>query len=76
MSIIRDLLTCYICLVIIDTILTFIPKFENEVWRKKIREWANYTLNPIRQKIEILRLPIDISPLILILLIQLFRILW
>ncbi len=76
MSIIRTGLSLYIYLVILDTILTFIPKWEKENWRLKIRDWSNYTLNPIRNKIEILKLPIDISPLVLILLIQLLKILW
>jgi len=37
---------------------------------------CDYTCAPIRKKCEMLRLPVDISPLLVILLITLFKILW
>jgi|GEM_PF-566998 len=76
MSVIRTLLNLYIYLVIIDTFLNYFPKWENTEWRNKIRRYSNFALIPIREKIEVLKLPVDISPLILILLIQIFKFLW
>lgn len=72
---IRGILYIYIILILLDAILSFFPQFEREVWRKKLKEIADYSLNPIRKKLPA-NLPFDFSPLILITVIQLIILLW
>lgn len=72
---IRILLRLYIVLIVLDFILSFFPKLHNEVWVKKVREWAEFTLAPVRNNVKV-NLPVDISPMIVIALIELFIFLW
>lgn len=75
MMLIRGLLYIYIILVLMDSILSFFPQFDRELWRKKLKEIADYSLNHIRKRLPP-HLPLDFSPLILIALIQLIIFLW
>lgn len=72
---IRGLLYLYTILVLLDAILSFFPQFDREVWRKKLKAFADYSLDPIRKKLPA-HLPYDFSPLIVIMLIQLIILLW
>jgi YggT family protein len=76
MAVIRTLLSLYIFILIADSILSFFPDFNSKEWRKKIKMMADFTCDPIRKKIPETNLPIDISPLIVIIIIQLFEYLW
>ena len=76
MPLIRTLLNLYILLLIFDSILSYFPKVQNEEWRKKIKQSADYSLDPVRKKIPAHHLPIDISPIIVILIIQIVKFLW
>jgi len=76
MPLIRTLLNLYIILLIVDSVLSYFPKFDMEDWRLKIKKFADYSLDPIRKKIPAHHLPIDISPIIVILIIQILKFLW
>jgi len=76
MPLIRTLLNLYIILLIVDSVLSYFPKFDREDWRLKIKKFADYSLDPIRKKIPAHHLPIDISPIIVILIIQILKFLW
>ena len=72
---IRFFINLYIYIIIADVIISFIPQYANEPWARFIRKLANYTLDPVR-KILPRDLPFDISPLIVIILLQLIPTLW
>lgn len=72
---IRIILNIYIFIIIIDTVLSYLPPFKDALWARKIRKIVDYTLAPIR-KVLPPDLPFDISPIILILLIKMFEALW
>ena len=72
---IRFFINLYIYIIIADVIISFIPQYANEPWARFIRKLANYTLDPVR-KILPKDLPFDISPLIVIILLQLIPTLW
>lgn len=76
MAIIRTLLDIYIFIIIIDSILSFFPDYQRKEWRIKIKMIADYTCEPIRKKLPAHHFPIDPSPMIVILIIQLFKFLW
>lgn len=75
MSVIRTLLQFYIYILIADAILSYFPELERHEWRRKIRQICNYTCAPIRKRLPP-NLPVDFSPLVVILLIQLLMFLW
>lgn len=62
---IRGMLYVYIIIVLLDAILSFFPKFDQEIWRKKFKDLANLSLVPIRKRLPS-NLPFDFSPIILI----------
>lgn len=72
---IRFIINLYIYVLIADIILSYIPQYSDEPWAKFIRKLANYTLDPIR-KILPKEIPFDISPIIVIVLLQLIPSLW
>tara|TARA_R110002072_G_scaffold1989_1_gene16232 strand:- start:5925 stop:6146 length:222 start_codon:yes stop_codon:yes gene_type:complete len=72
---IRSLIDLYVFLLIIDTILSYLPQFRHQEWRKKIKMVADVTCKPVR-KILPPDLPVDPSPLVVILLLNLVKVLW
>lgn len=76
MQIIRTILNLYIILLIVDSILSFFPDYNSKDWRVKIRKMADYSCEPIRKKLPPMQIPIDLSPLIVIFLIEVFKFLW
>ena len=68
---IRFLIDIYILVIIGDVIISYLPQYRNNIWAQKIRQFAGYTLNPIRRLLPG-DLPFDVSPIIVILLLQLF----
>ncbi|MDA9189617.1 YggT family protein [bacterium] len=75
MGLISGLLNLYILVIIIDTILSYIPKYQYKSWVLKVRALADFTQKPIR-KILPRDIPFDISPLVVILAIKLIQMLW
>ena len=72
---IRVLLNAYILLIILDAILSYVPTLQTHNWVLIIRRIVNYSLNPIRKYLPP-HLPFDISPLVVIGILQLIMYLW
>ncbi len=72
---IRALLNLYILLLVIDTVLSYMPSLNKNIWALRIKKYANFSLAPIRKYLPP-SMPFDISPLIAILLIKIFESLW
>ncbi len=75
MSIIRTLLELYMLALIVDAICSYFPQLEKHKWRRELHKICNYSCEPIRKKLPP-NLPLDFSPFIVILLIQLLMFLW
>ena len=72
---ISGLINLYIVLIIIDTVLSYLPQFRNQSWAQYIKKASDFTCNPVR-KILPENLPADFSPLIVILGLELIKQLW
>lgn len=72
---IRILIKIYIFLLILDSILSYLPQYQNHPWAKMIKRGANFTLDPIR-KVLPRDLPFDLSPLVVILILNVIMALW
>jgi uncharacterized protein YggT (Ycf19 family) len=72
---IRLFIEIYIYLIVFDAILSFFPQVQDQKWVRGLRKIADYTLKPIRQALPP-DLPIDPSPIIVILLLNLLKVLW
>jgi YggT family protein len=72
---IRALIDLYILLLIVDAIISYLPQFKNQIWAKKIAQFANYTCAPVRRYLPS-DIPFDISPIIVILLLKLLELIW
>ena len=68
---IRFFIDCYIFILLADALLSYLPQFRYQIWAQKINQAANWTLKPVRRLLP-RELPFDISPLIVILALQLF----
>lgn len=66
---IHGLLQLYIYVIIIDVILSYFPQMRSQLWAQKIHQIADVSLRPIRDMMPA-NLPFDISPMIVIILIQ------
>lgn len=74
MVIIHNLLQLYIYIIIADIILSYVPNVRDQKWAEMIHKAAEVTLKPIRELIQELvkgPLPLDPSPMIVMILIQL-----
>lgn len=72
---IRFLIDLYMLVLVADTVLSYFPNFQHETWRKKLKKAADITCDPIRKNLPP-DLPFDLSPLIVILVLQLLIWLW
>lgn len=72
---IRFLIYLYIYVLIVDALLSYFPQYQNKPWSRTIKKLANYTLEPVR-KILPSDLPFDVSPIIVIILLNLLPKLW
>jgi len=72
---IRFIINFYIVIIIIDAILSYFPQFKDESWAKMIKKAADYTTKPVRKLLPA-DLPFDLSPLIVIFILNLVKILW
>lgn len=68
---IRFLIDIYILVIIADVVISYLPQYSNQEWAKKVRQFAGYSLNPVRKLLPG-DLPFDFSPIVVILLLQLF----
>ncbi len=72
---IRFVIRIYIYLIILDAILSYFPQFKDQQWAKSIRSIADVTQKPIRKLIPE-GLPFDVTPLIVIFLLNLLMLVW
>ena len=76
---IRFLIYVYIIMLIAETILSYFPHTMAQEWRRKLKKYCDYTCDPVRRKLPP-HLKFDVSPMIVIFLlnlfIQLFYFLW
>ncbi len=72
---IRIILNIYIWVIILDALLSYFPQYKNQDWAKVIKQAADFTLKPIR-KILPQDLPFDVSPIIVIIILNVIPALW
>ena len=72
---IRTLLDLYALVLIADVIISFIPSVKFQPWARTINKASEYTCKPVRQILP-KDLPIDPSPFVVILAINLLKLLW
>ena len=72
---IRLLIQLYILVLIVDAILSFFPELRTQPWVQSIRRAAEWTEKPVR-KFMPRDLPIDPTPIVVILLLNLVMVLW
>jgi len=72
---IRLVLNLYVYILIADAILSYFPNIRHQEWVRFIKRLADFTLNPIRRYLP-QDLPFDVSPIIVIILLQLLKLLW
>jgi YggT family protein len=72
---IRFLIDIYILLIIVDAILSFFPQLSTHPIILQLRRVTGFTLKPIRKYLPP-DLPIDPSPIVAILLLNLLKALW
>ena len=72
---IRFIIKIYIYIVILDAILSYFPQVRNQEWARMVRKLCDFTEKPIRKLLPP-DLPIDISPIIVIVLLNVLMALW
>ena len=72
---IRIVLNVYIIILIVDALLSFLPKYKNHPWSLQVKKLADFSLKPVRKMLPP-DLPFDFSPLVVILFIQILKALW
>ena len=72
---ISNLIELYILLLIVDVVLSYLPQFRRNSVVMWIHKAADFTCKPIRKLLPA-DLPLDISPLIVILILKLLLRLW
>lgn len=72
---IRFLINIYIFIIIADAILSYLPQFRDQEAVKFIKKLADYSLEPVRKLLP-KDIPIDASPIIVILGFNLIKLLW
>jgi YggT family protein len=65
----HQILQLYIYIIIADIILSYLPQYKTQKWAEFIHKAADLTMKPIREALP-QGLPIDLSPMIVIILIQ------
>jgi YggT family protein len=72
---IRTILDLYILVLIVDVIISYIPSVKYQPWAKTIHKVSEFTCKPVRQILPP-DLPMDPSPMIVIIGINLLKLLW
>lgn len=73
MGLIRLIVDLYIFLIILDVIFSYIPQFKHHSWAVSIHSLVELSCAPVRKFMNSnfsLNLPLDVSPLIVILLFK------
>ena len=73
--IIRPLLNLILILLIVDAILSYIPQVRQQGWAQKLKQGADIILNPIRKFLP-KDWPVDVSPLVVIIIVKLVEFIW
>tara|TARA_Y100000996_G_scaffold326556_1_gene262616 strand:- start:510 stop:737 length:228 start_codon:yes stop_codon:yes gene_type:complete len=69
MPMIRFIIEAYIFVIIADVVLSYLPQFNGAEWRQQIKKAADLTCKPIREFMP-QDLPFDLSPLVVMILLQ------
>ncbi len=72
---IRTILDVYIYIIIADAVLSYIPSLRQQSFAQFIKKAADYTQAPIRKYLP-RDLPVDVSPLVVIVVIKLIKTIW
>lgn len=72
---IRVLIDIYIILILLDAILSYIPNLKSNLYVQKLRKICEFSQKPIRKYMP-QGLPLDPSPIAVILLLKLIEALW
>ena len=65
----HQILQLYIYIIIADIVLSYLPQYKTQKWAEYIHKAADFTMRPVREALP-QGLPIDLSPMIVIILIQ------
>ena len=68
---IRLIIQLYIFIIVAHIIVSYIPELRYKPWALKMRRLVDFTANPIRRSLPA-DMPFDFSPLIVIILLELF----
>lgn len=68
---IRFIIQLYIFAIIIHVIISYLPEFRHKSWALQLKRAVDYTAGPIRRAMPP-DMPFDFSPVIVILLLELF----
>ena len=66
---IKFLIEAYIFVIIADVVLSYLPQFRGAEWREQIKKLADFTCKPVREFMP-QDLPFDLSPLVVMILLQ------
>ncbi|MBT7608318.1 MAG: YggT family protein [Bacteriovoracaceae bacterium] len=58
-----------------DVILSYLPQYQDTIWRKKIKSAADITCKPVRRLLPA-NLPLDFSPIVVFVIFRLIMALW
>jgi YggT family protein len=72
---IRIIINIYIWVIILDSLLSYFPQYKNQDWAKSVKQAADFSLKPIR-KILPKDLPFDVSPIVVIIILNIIPALW
>jgi len=72
---IRVLIDFYVFLLVLNAILSYIPSIQKYEWVLYFKKVSDYTCRPIQQYLP-KDLPVDVSPLVVIVLLNLIKVLW
>ena len=72
---IRALIDLYILILIINVILSYVPKLRGHQVVVQIRKIADYSCQPIRKALPKDQ-PFDFSPVVVIVILNLIKVLW
>ena len=72
---IRILIDFYIFILVLNAILSYIPSIQKQQWVLFLKKASEFTCRPVRQYLP-KDLPIDASPLVIIVLLNLIMAMW
>lgn len=75
MGIGRFFIDIYIGILVIDCIISYIPQIKNHQFAHVIKKMADWTCRPIRRHLPA-HLPLDFSPIIVILALKFFEVIY